>query len=171
MPRVIIKADTPSEPAEKLVRTLADELISPRESSLPYVVERHVGLTKSRHVWVVWDLWEYFNEEERADMIVQAYAMAEGADAAENISIALGFLPKEAVNFGVVPFVLISNPPKNSGDNDYRETFLREAERTVLGAKAQDLRYPTENQAKEAIARLHLENPAISWTYYDESSL
>ena len=168
MPRVIIGADSPPQPTEELTRALADELVSPKDHPLPLIVERLIRGTKSRHVWVVWDRWGDLDEEERTDIIVQAYAKAEGDKAADNISIALGFLPKEAIRFGVVPFVLMLQHPLDQRRPDYGETFAREAEKTILGSEAKELRYPTEAEAEQAVERLHRLNPEISWRIHDE---
>ena len=164
MPRIILGADSPPLPTEKLVEALAEELRSTKGYPLPLIVERHVRGAGSRHVWVVWDRWSDLNEEERSAVIVRAYIQVEGAEAAENITIASGIRPQEAALFGIVPFVVQPIRLHDLERSDYRQARAREGRNTIIGETTRELRYPTQDEAEQAIQRLKQSDPQTEWT-------
>ena len=166
MPRVIVGVDSPPHPAEALVRRLADELRSPGDGPLPFILERHIPVTKSRHVWVIWDRWGELEPEERSTVIGRAYVEAEGLEAAENLSIASGVRPEEAAVFGLVPFIVEPVVPSFLERDDYRQAKAREAQNTVMGEAARQLRYPTEDEARRALDRLKQSDPGTEWAIH-----
>ena len=168
MPRVIIGAESPPQPTEVLVQALAEELTATKGHPLPLIVERHVRGTRSRHIWVVWDRWGDFTEEERTEIIVLAYTRVEGVEAAENISIASGVRPQDAAVFGLLPFLVQPVRPHDLERTDYRSARRREAQNTILGETARELRYPTEAEARYAIERLRRLDPGTEWIIHEE---
>ncbi len=170
MPRVIIGASSSPRLTETLAQRLADELSSPGDQTQPLIIERHIRGTRSRHIWVIWDRWRDLNGEERTAVIADAYAKAEGFDAADDISIALGVLPEEAVALGALPWIVLPAYPPHSGQTDYIQAEMQEARNTVLESSS-PLRYPSEEEANLAIKRLRQGLPASSWVVAHESDL
>jgi hypothetical protein len=163
MPRVIINAVSPTRRTDELVRVLAQELTTPGDGPQPLIVERHLPAAHSRHVHVVWDKWGDLADEERSSVIVQAYARAEGEEAASNITVALGLRPEDAIIFGVLPFKIVPEHAHMSEFSPYRIAFGHEVEKTVLGVGARELRYASREAAEEALKRMKRHAPTTSW--------
>ncbi len=168
MPRIIIAASPPQR-SELLVQKLAEELTSPGIGPQPLIVERHLPMTNSRHVRVVWDQWGSLIEEERAAVIIQAYERVEGSQKADNISVALGIRSQEAAIFGIVPYLVQPEHPHFMERSHYRQALAQEARHTVMGEGAKELRYPSEEEAKLAIERLKRISPETSWVINQEA--
>ena len=169
MPRVIINAASPSRRYDLLVERLAQELTSPVGLPQPLIVERHLPASNSRHVHVVWDGWGDLVDEERAAVITQAYAKVEGEEGASNITVALGLRPEDAVIFGLLPFAVKPKHPHHAERTEYRMAASEEADQTVLGKGARELRYASFEEAERAIQRLKRHTPRTSWVIVRES--
>ncbi len=169
MPRVIINSASPSSRYEKLVQKLATELTSPGGAPQPLIVERILRASDSRHVHVIWDEWGDLDGEERSAVITQAYAKVEGEGKAANLSVALGLRPEDAILYGLLPFKVMPKRPGDVERTDHRQAFAEEAGRTLLGKGARELRYPTFEEAEQAVKRMKKHVPRTAWAVVREA--
>jgi hypothetical protein len=167
MPRYIINPRTTRPKTDHLVERLVCELDpSAPEALQPLILERHIPTTKSRHIHVIWDEWEGIPEEDRSAVIIEAYAQVEGEHGVDDITIALGFTPQEALHAGLLPYRVEPARPDDAGRTEYRTAIAEEARHTLLGSKAttlHELRYARREDAHEAVARLTKVLPGSSW--------
>lgn len=171
MPRIILKKPPRPPEHEKLVRRLAQELKAqePKASGSdlqPLILEQEIEATGSRHVHVIWDRWRELPEEQRSDIIWEAYAAAEGPEAVERITLASGVTPEEAVVLGLLPFKVVPTRQRHEARPSlakYKKAMQAEARNTVLGAEAEELRYPRQDEAAEAKSRLEKALPGSEW--------
>jgi hypothetical protein len=166
MPRIILK-DPPKPPEhDKLVQRLAQELQAPSAEVQPLILEQPIEATSSRHVHVIWDLWKDLSEEQRWDVIRDAYAAAECAGAVGDITLASGVAPQEAVVLGLLPFKVAPGRTRHEGKPPtarYRKVLEAEARKTLLSPEADALRYPRLEDAEEVRARLEKALPGSEW--------
>src|SRR5205085_11400035 len=130
----------------------------------PLILEEKIPSTKSRHVRVIWDRWKELDDEQRSAVIVDAYTQAEGADAANEITIADGVTPQEALALGLLAFKVVPARKKNDPIplEKYRTVQAAEARNTLLGPKAKELRYARIEDAQQAQHRLQEALPGSS---------
>lgn len=170
MPRFIITPNAPSPKHERLVKKLAQEFAAASPHLQPLILEEQIPSTKSRHVRVIWDAWKDLTDEQRAAVIVDAYKEAEGPEAAEAITIAEGVTPPEALALGLLPFKVVA--ARKKGDpvppGAYQTALAAEARRSLLGAKARELRFARIEDAEQAVARLQNALPGSSWAVVHE---
>ena len=169
MPRHIIRPSPRSPKHDRFVKKLAQELRSPgTQPQRSLVLEEEVPATGSRHVHVVWDQWKKLSDEERTDVIIEAYSQAEGPPYAEQITIASGLTPAEALTLGFLPWHVKPLPSSpGTADAEVKRALEAEAKNTLLGARALSnygLRYARQEDADEALARLMRDIPQINWT-------
>lgn len=150
MPRHIIKSGSHPRVFARLVKALVKELVSPSGDSQPLILEQHLKAAKSRHVHVIWGEWEGVADDQRSEIIVEAYTQAEGSAAAD-ISLAIGVTPQEALALGLLPYKV---EPASLMDKLEEKAFRHEARHTLLGPGAKELRYATREDAQEAVSRL-----------------
>src|SRR6266851_10035270 len=151
MPRYVINPVTPPPKSDKLLKKLVLELRTPTTSLQPLILEEHVPVTKSRHVFVIWDRWKAVSDERRSSVIVEAYKQAEGDESASQITIASGVTAEEAVVLGLLPWKVVPARKRTDpiSEDDYRRAFAAEANNTLLGAKAVELRYARLEDAEQ----------------------
>jgi hypothetical protein len=170
MPRYIRTPRPPSPKNDKLVRKLAQELSADSGKLQPLILEEHLPATKSRHVHVIWDAWKDVPDEERGNVILDAYAQVEGEEAAEDVTIAEGATPQEALALGLLAYKV--EPLYRRGDaiplGEYAKVIEAEAKRTLLGGKAKGLRYARTEDAEAARKRLEEALPRSSWAVVQE---
>ena len=77
MPRITMEAERQSPPDTALVKKLVNALKDQGESGQPLVYEQE--LAPGRLPCVVWDDWAAIPLDERADVILGAYEIAEGS--------------------------------------------------------------------------------------------
>jgi hypothetical protein len=96
----------PTEYAERqtLVAELAQELQKPRHFGQPIILEKLATGTQSVITDVIWDRWEGCPSELRADIILDAYEKALGAEYRDKISLAIGITVPEAAAMGMLPY-------------------------------------------------------------------
>jgi hypothetical protein len=168
MPRYIIRPAPLSPKHDRFIKRLAEELKAPGTQPQPLILEQEVPATGSRHVHVIWDQWKQLSDEERTDVIIEAYSQAEGQAYAEQITIASGLLATEALALGLLPWKVEPFLGRGSHtDADYGRALLEEAKNTVLGSKRareHGLRYARREDAEEALKRLRRQLPNSSWT-------
>jgi hypothetical protein len=171
VPRHIIRPPDSSAPSyAKLVKKLVEELKGARVGVQPVILETQIPATRSRHVQVIWDDWERIDDEQRSLIIVEAYTKLEGEEAAEQITIAEGVTPVEVLALGLFPFKIV--PTRKRDDpiplEEYRRVHLAEAKNTVLGPKAEDLRYPLLEDAEAGMKPLREAFPGSHWSVVQE---
>jgi hypothetical protein len=158
---------------EPLINRLADELAHESGAQQPYILERHIELTGSRHVHVVWDEFLALPDIERTAVILEAYRRHEG-DLAEDISVATGLTAREAFAFGLLPYKIV--PTRRDADpllpERYRAAMTQEAPHTLLqSVVGGELRYPTIDEAEKAFERLQTRLPGSRWAVVQESPI
>ena len=82
--------------AEDLRKTLADEWRAPREGKGRPVLIKEGGGARPVHLYVIWDRWGDLNQQERSEIIMDAYENAKGQDAALLVTVAMGLTAAEA---------------------------------------------------------------------------
>jgi hypothetical protein len=170
MPRYVFRPEPPSPKHDKLVKKLVQEFTASGKSLRPLILERHLPMTKSRHVHVVWDAWSDVPDEERAAIITDAYTEAEGAEAAADVTIALGVTPREALALGLLPYK-VEAMRKRDGPipvDGYKAAFEEEGRNTLLGARAREPRYARIEDAEAVKERLEQALPGSSWAVVQE---
>lgn len=171
MPRYVIQRPTRSQSHEKLVKKLSEELTKPREVLQPLVLEQEVSSTKSRHVHVIWDEWDAIPDEERSDVIVAAYVQAEGEPFAEQVTIALGVTPPEALALGLLPWKVVPGRGRHESGptmKQHEKAMAAEARNSLLGTRSRELRYARLEDAEEARRRLEKALPGGRWHVVQE---
>jgi hypothetical protein len=113
MARFIINPELDISRYEPLTTELNEELAHPGVGQ-PYIIEENIPSTESKHVHVVWDAWSGIREEERSQIILEAYRRLEGREP-ENIAVAVGLLPTEAFAAGLLPYVIQSTRRNSDG--------------------------------------------------------
>jgi hypothetical protein len=86
-----------------LVAEMVRHLTSPPNVALPpmpKIIEEEDRLSKILNVYVVWQEWDSVTQQDRAEMILEAYEQAQPG-AARKISIAMGVTPLEAQTLGL----------------------------------------------------------------------
>lgn len=159
MARHVIKRGLSSPRHVKLVERLCEELAG-GTSAQPAFIEEVFDSTGLRNIHVIWDRWVSIPYDERMEVILQAYERHEGAEKTENISVAVGMTGAEALEAGLLPFVVA----ERNIDRDflaYESAKSVEMENTILGTR--ELRYPTQEAAEEAIKRLQQTLPGSQW--------
>jgi hypothetical protein len=168
MPRHIIRSAPRSPNHDRFVTKLAQELKLPGIQPQPLILEEVVPATGSRHVHVIWDQWKKLPDEERTDVIIEAYGQVEGKDYAEQITIASGLTAVEALALGLLPWRLepIAGQDEHS-KAEHGQALKKEADFTLLGTKNlvnHGLRYARREDADAAVKRLQRILPGSAWT-------
>jgi hypothetical protein len=170
MPRFIIRPSAQSPRHDSFVKKLVQEFTTSSANLQPLILEEQVPSTKSRHVRVIWDRWKELDDEQRAAVIVDAYTQAEGAQAADEITLAEGVTPQEALALGLLPYKIV--PARKKTDSlpleAYQAAQAKEARHTLLGPKARELRYARIEDAQDAQQRLQQALPGSSWAVVQE---
>jgi hypothetical protein len=170
MPRHIISRGQAPVERPDLVEKLVKELTGAKRRQ-PVIVEEAIPATGSRHVHVIWDEWKGVPAEQRSQLIIEAYGRAEGADTAENITIAVGVTPHEALALGLLPFVVqpVRRRTDKLGSEDYEKAIEKELPKTLAGREARQLRYATLEDAEDARRRLEQALPGSYWAVVQET--
>jgi hypothetical protein len=173
MPRFVMTPYAPSPKHERFVKRLVQEFTASSTNLQPLILEEQVPSTKSRHVRVIWDAWKDLTDEQRSAVIVDAYTEAEGPEAAAEITIAEGVTPQDALALGLLPFKVMPTRNRDTtvSAEECRKALAVEARRTLLGAKAKELRYARLEDAEQTRQRLEQALPASSWAVVQESAV
>ena len=165
MPRHIIESNTSLARYDDLVKSLVKELKAESGGPQPLILEQVAQPGPVRYVTVIWDKWKGVPEDVRPEVIVAAYEKAESKPYADSIMTAEGVTASEALSLGLLPYCV--TPARREGDpvglDEYRKVFVEEAKRTVLGAKAKELRYARSEDADAALERLTRRLPGSHW--------
>lgn len=155
MPRRTITADSPIQASAPLVDQLAGELRTSQESGQPLIYEQTFPTGKLR-VTVIWDAWDRLPLEQRTEIILRAYAQAEGRDSRDRIALASGLTVPEAYAAGMLPFQIF--PALRKGDSvspeECRAAMIAEGASILAGSERPQLRFATLDEAEAAQKRL-----------------
>lgn len=93
----------PANPrAENLRTRLIEEWKSPNAAaSEPLIIEEAPGGGKPTRLYVVWDAWGQMHQQDRSELILDAYEAVRGHDAAQDVIVALGVTQAEARRMGI----------------------------------------------------------------------
>jgi len=82
-----------------LQQRLTEEFLHPAAGyAAPFINIERPGT--STHLLVIWDEWHDLSQQDRSYLILRAYEAAAGADAATEVSVAMGLTSAEAERFG-----------------------------------------------------------------------
>lgn len=177
MPRFVINSPAEVRHHDKLVKRLAQELESHSPTDLqPLILEERIDATGSRHVYAIWDKWKDLSDDERSQVIVEAYSQTEGPAVAEQITIAAGLTPIEALSLGLLPWKVVRKGKKTKmpvSPDLQKQLAAMEAERaesrnTLLGKSGKELRYARAEDADDARKRLEAAAPGFHWMVVKE---
>jgi hypothetical protein len=173
MPRYIVTPHARSPKHDRYVKKLAQEFTASSPNLQPMILEEQVPSTKSRHVRVIWDAWKDLTDEQRSDVIIDAYSQAEGPKAAAEITLAEGVTPQEALALGMLSFKVVPTHRRTDAVPmaDYEAALADEARNTLLGAKAKELRFARVEDAEQARQRLQQALPGSSWATVQETAI
>jgi hypothetical protein len=88
--------------ADDLLRRLVQEWKQPRDdASEPVIVYEGGTPDRPTHLYVVWSDWGDLNQQERSEIIMEAYEQAKGADAGLHVTVAMGLTPEEAKRMNI----------------------------------------------------------------------
>jgi hypothetical protein len=122
-------------------------------------------------VYVIWDQWKEVPDEERADVIIEAYTQAEGKAYAENVTIASGVTAREALALGLLPWKLVIARGRHEDAptmKEHEKVLASETRNTLLGNGAREPRYARLEDAEEAKRRLEKALPGSRWQVVQE---
>jgi len=157
MPRIVRPLiQQPRAEFEHLIKQLADELRSSRESGQPLIEERQSEQRETRSVYVYWDEWENVPDTDRIGVIRQAYKEALGPEFADRIVLAAGYTIPEGRDFGLLPYSIMSGLRKTDPvpPEDCREALLAEGASVLENPGTPELRFPTMKDTMAAVNRL-----------------
>lgn len=165
MPRKIVRSSTEVPGYNSLLVALVAELRANRESGQPIVLERRLEATGNIAIDVVWDEFYQLDDAQRYRLIMDAYGQVEGPEFCKQITLASGYTVPEAVDAGLLPYSVL---PARRRDDELAEDAYLQAMRAE-GASELDspsrpqLRFPTEEDAAQAIQRLENRLPHSYW--------
>jgi hypothetical protein len=138
-----------------LAEKLTAELKADRDFGQSTVYEQKYSTGKSR-VTVIWDEWATVSLEDRSDIVLRAYELAEGTAAREKIALATGLTISETIASGMLPYQII--PAVRKGDPVTREqaeqAFLEQGASQLVNPKVLQLRFTTKEEAESCRQRL-----------------
>ncbi len=139
-----------------LVERLVAELKTNRDSGQPMIDEQIFPKTNLLQVTVVWDDWRTAPEEDRTQIILDAYRQAEGEEYSGRITLASGLTVPEAYASGLLPFQIV--PFVRAGDpvtlEDCKKAMIDDGASLLLDVERPQLRFSTEEAAVAANERL-----------------
>jgi hypothetical protein len=155
MPRIRLIPEANFLNHPELVKELANELSGEREFGQPMAVEEPYGGTDDFRVTVFWDKFDAVPEDERTNIILQAYESANLGDV-DRIAVALGLTFPEAdaegvLRYEVVPGIRRHNPIPVEQCFDAMRSL---GASTLRDSRRPQLFYPTMKHATAAIGRL-----------------
>src|SRR5262245_4791565 len=100
MPVRVIKPAARSPEYQQLVDTLVTELRQPHESGQPVVTVEHLGNNGKVHVRVIWDRWQDCPDEQRTEIVLEAFKTVHGEEFERSMTVALALTVPEAAAHG-----------------------------------------------------------------------
>jgi hypothetical protein len=86
---------------ERLVQELTTPIQDP--SAQPIVIAEPPGDGPITRLFVIWDEWAPLSQQDRSEIIMDAYVRAKGQGDAVRISVAMGLTAAEAARMGIAP--------------------------------------------------------------------
>lgn len=139
-----------------LVERLVEELKGGRLAGQPLIDEARFPESGAIRSVVIWDRWSGLKDDERTQVILEAYERAEGSDFRAKIAIAVGLTVPEAVDAGYLPFKVVlhlrSDDPVT--DAECRQAMIEEGASVVGRSIKPQLRFLTVEDAEAGRDRL-----------------
>ncbi len=108
MSLVMLRQNQPKN-ADALQQRLTEEFLHPAgEYAAPFINIERPGA--STHLLVVWDELRDLSQQDRSYLILSAYEAARGADAATEVSVAMGLTSAEAERLGFEFELIVPSP-------------------------------------------------------------
>jgi hypothetical protein len=82
--------------AKSLTRRLAREWKKPKKSGEPVIVQKSSRASHSAQIYVVWSEWGDLSQEDRSEIIMDAYEQTHSPQEALILTVAMGLTPAEA---------------------------------------------------------------------------
>lgn len=163
MPRIQRRLDEPRRVRfPDLLTELAKELKNARETGQPLIEEQVFPKTNAVRVTVIWDKWEPVSDDDRYNIILQAYEEVEGKDFRDRIALAIGLTVPEAVESGLLPFQILT--ALRRGDpvtrEQCREAMIAQGASILIDPDHPQLRFATEDEAEACRQRLIRQLPS-----------
>jgi hypothetical protein len=172
---------TPSLAADAkaaLVPRLAEELLGRATADGPVVFEIPIGRTDKVDVIVIWDLFRQLSEEDRSEVIYEAYARCdeartEGMPLIPRITSAIGVTAQEALEMNLLRYrVSFHGHVKKKDSESIRDAMRAEglmnayaAGKKPEAASGLTIYLPTRQIAENALARLQKQFSSLgSWS-------
>lgn len=97
------KITVPPPGADVLRRRLVEEWEHPTENpSAPIIIEEDGEGQRPTRLFVVWDEWPELDQEERSEIIMDAYEEVRGRDKSLLVTVAMGLTRREADRMHIV---------------------------------------------------------------------
>lgn len=97
VPRRKIGPKTLGLRGEELLKVLVEEFKNPSDNpSRPDILEEGGEGSKPLHLYVVWDEWADLPQEDRSDLIMDAFIRSEGEEKGYLVTVAMGLTHDEA---------------------------------------------------------------------------
>src|SRR5947208_3307345 len=127
----------------EFVAQLVPEFTANGPAPQPLILEERLPDIPSRRLQIIWDAWRDLSYEQRSEVILDAYRQVEGAEAADEVTIATGATAEEALGLGLLPYGVVPSPRTNGkhSPDAYAQAEEQEAAHTVLGHRRNGLRY------------------------------
>ncbi|MCA9207237.1 MAG: hypothetical protein KDA55_02730 [Planctomycetales bacterium] len=162
MPRLIIGDETRRSRHPALVTELANELRASRRCGQPIIHEQRFPRTDVIRTTVIWDQWDGIEENERVDVILQAYEDAEGKAFRDRVMLAIGLTTPEARDAGLLP-VQVTAAVRSSDPvsvEDCQQAMIDVGASTLESPKFPQLRFATIAEAEQCVKELVSRLPA-----------
>ncbi len=165
MPVMTKKSGMPGMLTNLLAKRLADDLDL---SCLPLVTVNRSFAGRSVQVVVIWDAWSRLSGEQRSQVILDAYAVANPKSPVPTIT--MGFTSSQALSLGYLPFKIIAIV--RDGDRVSRGE-LDAAMKAAGGVQVRvgdelEIRFATQGQAANAYRFVQTRVPSPVWTLVEE---
>jgi hypothetical protein len=157
MPRITRGLNPPARSQHtELFNDLAAELKRKDGFGQPRIEEEHFPRTRLIKVTVIWDKWDRIPDEDRVEVILEAYEKVEGPEFRNRITLAIGLTVPEAHEIGLLPYEICTAVRK--GDrvtlDDCKKAMLAVGGSTLFEPGVVRLRLAT--QAEAEASRRHL---------------
>ena len=96
MPVEQIPPRKPSPIMAELTRRLVEEWRHPKESGQPLILLKCGAEHQPTHVYVIWDDWADLPQQERSEIIMDAFESTHSPEEALDVTVAMGLTPEEA---------------------------------------------------------------------------
>jgi hypothetical protein len=149
-----------------LVNELAEELRRNRQFGQPRIEETEFS-TGAVRVYVFWDKWEGLPDQERVEVILDAYEQVEGKAYRDRITLAAGWTFPEARELDLILYRVEPPPAARLASPEtrarYHEAMRRLGASDLFGSGEPELWVGTREEAEACRERLREELPGSDW--------